>query len=57
MSSEGMKLSAIRNPAQKIVLVQETPESMKETGFYPGGSALAAMNANVVLSHLGKGNV
>ena len=55
--AEGVKSVAIRNPAQKIVLVQETPESMRESGFYPGGSAQSAMKAGALLSHLGKGNI
>ncbi|HON08176.1 MAG TPA: DUF1559 domain-containing protein [Verrucomicrobiota bacterium] len=57
MPAEGMKSSAIRNPAQKIVLVQETPESMREAGLFPGGSALTAIQSGVLLSHLGKGNI
>jgi prepilin-type N-terminal cleavage/methylation domain-containing protein/prepilin-type processing-associated H-X9-DG protein len=59
MPAEGMKTVAITKPAQKILLVQETPESMRETGFTPtaGGSAVTAMKSGAFLSHLGLGNV
>ncbi|MGB9602338.1 MAG: DUF1559 domain-containing protein [Limisphaerales bacterium] len=59
MAPEGMKTVAITKPAQKVLLVQETPESMRETGFTPtaGGSAATAMKSGAFLSHLGKGNI
>lgn len=57
MPAEGLKSAGIKNPAQKIVIVQETPESMREAGFFPGGSALSALKSGVFLSHLGKGNI
>lgn len=59
MPAEGMKTVAITKPAQKVLLVQETPESMRETGFTPtvGGSAETAMRTGSPLSHLGKGNL
>ncbi len=59
MAAEGMKTTGITKPSQKVLLVQETPESMRETGFTPtaGGSAATAMRAGSFLSHLGKGNI
>lgn len=59
MAAEGIKTVSITKPAQKILLVQETPESMRETGFTPTatGSAATAMRSGAFLSHLGLGNV
>ncbi|MCX7872214.1 MAG: DUF1559 domain-containing protein [Verrucomicrobiae bacterium] len=59
MPAAGIKTVSITKPVQKIILIQETPESMKEAGFTPTatGSAATAIGRGAFLSHLGLGNL
>ncbi len=55
VSNPGVRTSAIVNPKEKVLLVQESPESMKETGFSPGTNVNAARVSHAI--HDGKTNL
>jgi hypothetical protein len=38
-----------------VVLIEEPPEAMNDSGFSPGGNLYAALMSGAILNHLGEG--
>jgi prepilin-type N-terminal cleavage/methylation domain-containing protein/prepilin-type processing-associated H-X9-DG protein len=58
VKSPGIKAATIVKPMEKILLIQEKPEFMRDSGFAPGRSFSAGVaTADTLMNHNGKGNL
>ena len=53
LSPKGIRYTSINNPSQKVMLVNETPETMFSAGFIPGEDARRGR----FVSHSGRSNI